>query len=185
MLLISIPSACTASIAIGFMLNSLNPSSLTVQKGAEDQILLLPAVNDDHRGVVVHMEEPMDSNIYSLAHLRPQCPSGKKRIKFPIGLANLVDIVVKEGFWYHHAEPNYIMLVYCKPESNCTIPANATHHVGIGAIVLTEKREYKKSGRFRGTSIWKIPTRVVDEVSLSCRERIYVRQLYEKLKKRQ
>ncbi|XP_057250065.1 uncharacterized protein LOC130591152 [Beta vulgaris subsp. vulgaris] len=50
-------------------------------------------------------------------------------------------VVVKEGFWYHHAEPNYLMLVYWIPESISTIPANATHRVGVGAIVLTENRE--------------------------------------------
>ncbi|KAL2944987.1 Nudix hydrolase 2 [Bienertia sinuspersici] len=154
------------------MSNSLNPSSLTVQMGAEDQVLLLPAVNDDHGGVVVHMEEPMDSNIFAgalKASMSQWKKEGKKGvwIKLPIGLANLVEIVVKEGFWYHHAEPNYIMLVYWIPETNCTIPSNATHRVGIGAIVLTEKRELlvvqEKSGRFRGTGIWKIPTGVVDE----------------------
>lgn len=33
------------------------------------------------------------------------------------------------------------MLVYWIPESISTIPANATHRVGVGAIVLTENRE--------------------------------------------
>lgn len=33
------------------------------------------------------------------------------------------------------------MLVYWIPETANTIPANATHRVGIGAIVLNDKRE--------------------------------------------
>ncbi|XP_056692233.1 nudix hydrolase 2-like [Spinacia oleracea] len=95
--------------------------------------------------------------------------NGKKGvwIKLPIELANLVETVVKEGFWYHHAEPNYLMLVYWIPETINTLPANATHRVGVGAIVLTEKREMlvvqEKSGRLRGTGVWNIPIGIVDE----------------------
>ncbi|TQD92179.1 hypothetical protein C1H46_022217 [Malus baccata] len=94
---------------------------------------------------------------------------GKKGvwIKLPIELVNLVETSVKEGFRYHHAEPHYLMLVYWIPEINNTLPANASHRVGIGAIVLNDKKEMlvvqEKSGRFQGTGVWKIPTGVVDE----------------------
>lgn len=48
----------------------------------------------------------------------------------------------QEGFHYHHAEPDYLMLVHWISESTTsTIPANATHRVGIGAIVMNDKRE--------------------------------------------
>lgn len=50
-------------------------------------------------------------------------------------------MLVQQGFWYHHAEPNYLMLVYWIPEVEHTLPANATHRVGIGAFVMNEKRE--------------------------------------------
>ncbi|CAL5390272.1 unnamed protein product [Camellia sinensis] len=111
-------------------------------------------------------------------------------IKLPIGLVNLVETAVKdlrygaivlllkpepmsfhepnkkklvrEGFRYHHAEPHYLMLVYWIPEAASTVPANATHRVGVGAIVMNDKRE-EKSGRLQGKGIWKIPTGVVDE----------------------
>lgn len=48
---------------------------------------------------------------------------------------------MQEGFWYHHAEPNYLMLVNWIPESPNTIPANATHRVGISSFVVNEKHE--------------------------------------------
>ncbi|CAO2835753.1 unnamed protein product [Amaranthus hypochondriacus] len=154
------------------MSNSLDSSPLTVRVDAEDRTRLLPAINDDHGGVIVDMEEPMDSKVF-LGVLRASMSQWKREgkrgvwIKLPIGLANLVETVVKEGFWYHHAEPNYLMLVYWIPETICTIPINATHRVGVGAIVLTDKKEIlvvqENSGRFRGTGIWKIPTGVVDE----------------------
>lgn len=45
------------------------------------------------------------------------------------------------GFWYHHAEPNYLMLVYWIPESVHTLPVNASHRVGVGGFVMNDKRE--------------------------------------------
>ncbi|CAL2251059.1 unnamed protein product [Prunus armeniaca] len=74
---------------------------------------------------------------------------------------------MQEGFWYHHAEPDYLMLVYWIPQTPHTLPANATHRVGIGAFVINPNREVlvvqEKSGLLRGTGVWKFPTGVVDE----------------------
>ncbi|KAE8686662.1 Nudix hydrolase 2 [Hibiscus syriacus] len=133
---------------------------------------LLDAINDRYGGVVVEVTEPLESTLFtsmlraSIARWRQQ---GKKGvwIKLPIQHANLVDPAVKEGFWYHHAEPNYLMLCYWIPEGTHTLPANASHRVCIGAFVMNEKREVlvvqENRGRFRGTGLWKFPTGVVDE----------------------
>lgn len=48
---------------------------------------------------------------------------------------------MQEGFRYHHAEPAYLMLVYWIPDTKCTLPANATHRVGVGAFVMNDKGE--------------------------------------------
>ncbi|KAL5987458.1 hypothetical protein ACLOJK_035206 [Asimina triloba] len=75
--------------------------------------------------------------------------------------------LIAEGFWYHHAESNYLMLVYWIPETAHTLPVNATHRVYVGAIVMNAKGEMlvvkEKSGRFGGTGIWKIPIGAADE----------------------
>ncbi|KAF3616194.1 Nudix hydrolase 10 [Capsicum annuum] len=144
---------------------------LVFQNGVKkDQ--LLSAVNDDHGGVIVEFKEPMDPIVFqnmlkaSLSKWRLQ---GKKGvwIKLPIECVNLVETAVEEGFWYHHAEPHYLMLVYWIPKTENTIPANASHRVGIGAIVLNDKRELlvvqENCGRLKGTAVWKIPTGVVEE----------------------
>ncbi|XP_042948446.1 nudix hydrolase 10-like isoform X1 [Carya illinoinensis] len=137
-----------------------------------EHVELLPATNDNHGGVIVEMEGAMGSEVFatllraSVSEWRRQ---GKKGvwIKLHIGLANLVEPAVKEGFRYHHAEPNYLMLVYWIPDTICTLPSNASHRVGIGAIVLNDKRELlvvqEKSGPFQDTGVWKIPTGVVEE----------------------
>ncbi|KDP39269.1 hypothetical protein JCGZ_01026 [Jatropha curcas] len=150
---------------------SISEISLPIENGI-NHVQLLPASNDDHDGVIVTMKDPMEPDIFltvlraSISIWRQQ---GKKGvwINMPIELVNLVETAVKEGFCYHHAEPSYLMLVYWIPETASTIPANASHRVGVGAIVLNDKREVlvvqEKSGKFRGKNVWKIPTGVVDE----------------------
>ncbi|OMO76960.1 hypothetical protein CCACVL1_15253 [Corchorus capsularis] len=171
-------SSSTAGFNIRFRsAMSASPNSTPVNVIAENEeqfrdFKLLNAVNDRYGGVVIEITEPMDSALFasllraSIAQWRHQ---GKKGvwIKLPIQHANLVEAAVKEGFWYHHAEPNYLMLAYWIPESAPTLPANASHRVGIGAFVMNEKREVlvvqENTGRFRGTGVWKFPTGVVDE----------------------
>uniref|UniRef100_A0A6N2KIE2 Pre-nudix hydrolase domain-containing protein n=1 Tax=Salix viminalis TaxID=40686 RepID=A0A6N2KIE2_SALVM len=110
------------------------------------QIRLLNAVEDTYGGVKVDVEESMDCNVYvhllraSTTQWRKQ---GKKGvwIKLPIQLANLVEPTVKEGFRYHHAESDYLMLVQGIPETPDTLPANASHTVGIGAFVVNDTGE--------------------------------------------
>ncbi|KAH0969900.1 hypothetical protein GBA52_022056 [Prunus armeniaca] len=138
----------------------------------ESEAKRLVGTNDPYGGVIVHINEPMDPATFlslitsSIAHWKLQ---GKKGvwIKLPLDRVNLVEAAVKEGFWYHHAEPDYLMLVYWIPQTPHTLPANATHRVGIGAFVINPNREVlvvqEKSGLLRGTGVWKFPTGVVDE----------------------
>ncbi|GJX56539.1 NUDIX hydrolase 2-like protein isoform X1 [Tanacetum coccineum] len=144
---------------------------LTNKNGVE-KVQLLPAIDDNYGGVEVELKERMDSDVF-LARLKASMLEwtlqGKRGvwIKLPIDLVNLVESTVKEGFRYHHAEPDYLMLVKWIPETINTIPANASHRVGIGAIVLNDKREMlvvqEKNGILRGSGIWKIPTGIVEE----------------------
>ncbi|XP_062086821.1 nudix hydrolase 2 [Humulus lupulus] len=131
---------------------------------------ILHAINDEFGGVIVEVNEPMDPNVFhsklktSVSHWRRQ---GKKGvwIKLPIKLVSLVEPAVKEGFWYHHAEPSYSMLVYWIPIRGNTLPANATHRVSIGAFVMNKNREVlvvkEKIGNLQG--MWKFPTGTVNQ----------------------
>ncbi|KAI8553017.1 hypothetical protein RHMOL_Rhmol06G0312500 [Rhododendron molle] len=117
-----------------------------VAENGFQRVELLPAVNDDFGGIIVEMKERMEPEAF-----RSQLTSsislwklqGKRGvwIKLPIALVNLVETAVQEGFRYHHAEPDYLMLVYWIPETANTLPANATHRVVVGAIVMNDKRE--------------------------------------------
>ena len=47
----------------------------------------------------------------------------------------------QEGFQYHHAEPGYVMLTYWIPAGPSTLPANASHQVGVGGFVINDNNE--------------------------------------------
>ncbi|XP_054778352.1 nudix hydrolase 7-like [Prosopis cineraria] len=132
----------------------------------------LNAEDDCFGGVIVNVEEPMDSMVFSSllkSSMSNWQEQGKKGvwIKLPIGHANLVETVVKAGFRYHHAEPDYLMLVHWIPNTDDTLPANASHRVGIGAFVMNDNREVlvvqESNGWFKGKGIWKLPTGTVEE----------------------
>ncbi|KAK7316539.1 hypothetical protein RJT34_00087 [Clitoria ternatea] len=135
-------------------------------------IEILKAVEDQHGGVILHMEDPMESSLFasllqsSISQWREQ---GKKGvwIKLAREHSNLVDPAVKAGFRFHHAEPDYLMLVNWIPDTPDTLPANASHRVAIGAFVMNTNREVlvvqESNGRFSGTGVWKLPTGAVDE----------------------
>ncbi|KAI7737378.1 hypothetical protein M8C21_020325 [Ambrosia artemisiifolia] len=135
-----------------------------------DNVQRLPATEDEFGGVVVDMKEHMDVDVFrtllkiSMSRWKLQ---GKKGIwiKLPIYLSNLVDTAVKEGFWYHHAEPSYLMLLNWLPETVNPIPANASHIARVGAIVFNDKGELlvvqEKMGPLRG--VWKISTGIIHQ----------------------
>ncbi|KAL7218408.1 hypothetical protein ACSBR2_011637 [Camellia fascicularis] len=59
------------------------------------------------------------------------------------------------------------MLVKWISKTEDTLPANASHCIGIGAFVMNDTGEVlvvrEKNGKFKGTGVWKFPTGVVEE----------------------
>jgi len=50
-------------------------------------------------------------------------------------------VILQKGFTYHHAENEYAVLSSWISDLPNTIPANASHRIGIGALVLNKNRE--------------------------------------------
>ncbi|KAF5746176.1 Nudix hydrolase 2 -like protein [Tripterygium wilfordii] len=159
----------------------MSSRSVQEQIAPENEVLqsgLLSAVDDLYGGVMVDMKEHMDATVFvpllraSLSYWREQ---GKRGIwiQLPIRLVHLAEPAVKEGFRFHHAEPDYLMLVCWISETTDSLPANASHSVGIGAFVMNSKREVlvvqEKGDKFKGTGVWKFPTGVVDEGEDICK----------------
>uniref|UniRef100_A0A7N0UD97 Nudix hydrolase domain-containing protein n=1 Tax=Kalanchoe fedtschenkoi TaxID=63787 RepID=A0A7N0UD97_KALFE len=154
--------------------DKVNLASPAVKQAEEAEVEgdVLDGELDDYDGVIINITKQMDSGDFvkalrtSMARWKLQ---GKKGvwIKLPIEHVNLVEAAVKEGFWYHHAEPKYLMLVHWIPDTPDTLPANASHRIGVAAFVTNDKKEVlvvlENSGKFKGTGVWKFPTGVVDE----------------------
>ncbi|KAG0561531.1 hypothetical protein KC19_9G071000 [Ceratodon purpureus] len=140
----------------------------------DSQMHILKAVEDRFGGVVIDsLSLPYDASVfvdslkYSLTQWKVQ---GKRGVwlKLPLDLSHLVHPAIQEGFNYHHAESTHLMLVtWLASDVPSTIPANASHQVGVGAFVLNNKHEIlavqEKSGVFQGAGIWKMPTGSVNQ----------------------
>lgn len=132
---------------------------------------VFPHSEDKYDGVIIdHKSLPSDITLFtdrlrsSLDHWR----TSRKRgvwLKLPLDKAMFVPIAANMGFSYHHAEKNYVMMTHWLAESEDRLPANASHQVGVGCIVVHEGKllvVQEKSGPLRGTGVWKIPTGLVD-----------------------
>eukprot|EP00435_Cladocopium_sp_Y103_P008568 s2931_g2.t1 len=133
----------------------------------------LPCKFDFYGGVIVDPAAvPAEENTFrnilasSLDEWRKQ---GKRGVwlHLDIGSASLVPIAASEfGFEYHHAEKDYVMMTKWLPDSPNTLPANASHTIGVGALVTNSEGKVllvrEKSGPAAKHGFWKIPTGLVD-----------------------
>eukprot|EP01026_Neomeris_dumetosa_P080024 TRINITY_DN88043_c0_g1_i7.p1 TRINITY_DN88043_c0_g1~~TRINITY_DN88043_c0_g1_i7.p1 ORF type:complete len:350 (+),score=39.62 TRINITY_DN88043_c0_g1_i7:4-1053(+) len=133
----------------------------------------LTGKQDKYGGIIIEPNSlPQDAIIFSeqLRNSLQQWRSDNQRgiwLKIPIELSALVPEAVKQGFEYHHAKKEYVMMTLWLPDSEPNrLPASSTHQVGIGAFVLNELHEVlvvqERSGPLKGTGIWKIPTGVAN-----------------------
>ncbi|PIA28692.1 hypothetical protein AQUCO_06700014v1 [Aquilegia coerulea] len=129
---------------------------------------LLDATEDNYEGIIVDPERlPSNPNTFASrlqSSLASWISKGKKGIwlKLPVERSELVPIAVKEGFQYHHAEREYIMMTYWIPQEPSMLPANATHQVGVGGFVINDNNEVlvvqEKHCTPACAGLWKLPT---------------------------
>jgi len=87
-------------------------------------------------------------------------------LKLPLDKASFVPEAVEQGFGYHHAEPEYVMMTtWLKEDVPSPLPPNASHQVGVGGFVLNDAGEVlvvqERSGPLAGSGVWKMPTGMV------------------------
>ncbi|KAF9603204.1 hypothetical protein IFM89_034537 [Coptis chinensis] len=132
------------------------------------QCSVLDAAEDNYEGVIVDPDRlPINSSAFasmlqsSLSHWRSK---GKKGVwlKLPTERSDLVPIAVKQGFHYHHAEREYVMLTIWISEGPSMLPANASHQVGVGGFVINDNNEVlvvqEKHCTPACAGLWKLPT---------------------------
>ena len=86
-------------------------------------------------------------------------------LRVPTTRSEFIPVAVQRGFVPHNCEKDGIVLTRWLPEDEPNqLPANASHTVGVGCIVVDEETQkillvQEKWGAFKG---WKIPTGTVD-----------------------
>ncbi|KXZ50193.1 hypothetical protein GPECTOR_17g830 [Gonium pectorale] len=133
---------------------------------------LLEASDDNYDGKIVSSASlPADPASFA-ARLRRSLAAwgdaGARGVWLKLGLAQsgLIPVAAEQGFEFHHAERDYVMMTRWLPTSSpCTLPANASHQVGVGAFVVNAAGQVllvqERSGVLRGRGVWKMPTGLV------------------------
>ncbi|KAG6501780.1 nudix hydrolase 8-like isoform X1 [Zingiber officinale] len=166
------------SVAAKVFMESASSNKTGLNGGARfwisyEEDCILDACEDEYGGMIVNPETlPWNTNVFAHAleaSISSWKQKGKKGIwlKVPLGRSELVPIAVKAGFKYHHAEQAYLMLTYWIPEGPCLLPANASHQVGVGGFIVSEKNEILvvQEKYCSSTSVggWKLPTGFIHE----------------------
>ena len=105
----------------------------------------LPFSPDQFRGVIVDSERlPDDARFAAL--LRRALETWKAEgfrlvwLKVPITRAALIPIAADAGFVFHHSNEGDLMMT-CRLVEDAFVPTHATHYVGVGGVVINERRE--------------------------------------------
>jgi ADP-ribose pyrophosphatase YjhB (NUDIX family) len=91
-----------------------------------------------------------------------ECRERKKAsiwVEVPMTRASLIEQMISTGLKFHHAHGELAKLVIWLPEDTaCKIPEYATHHVGVGALVINSKKEILCVRELRKNYMpWKVP----------------------------
>lgn len=81
-------------------------------------------------------------------------------IEVHISRSHLVPLLAQLGFQYHHAQGDTCVLNLWLPSTESLVPEFATHHLGVGGVVLNSRREILcvRERRAKSFSLpWKIP----------------------------
>lgn len=141
-----------------------SPSCSTTTKGK-----ILKHNFDNYDGVIITDDlkcspEEFEKNLRS--SLQEWVSNLKKGVwlKLPPEKIDLASVAVENGFSFHHAEREHLMLNMWLSESENTLPPNASHQVGVGCVLERQGRllcVQEKYGPLRGLGVWKLPTGLI------------------------
>lgn len=87
--------------------------------------------------------------------------ANKRGIWFKVHIkdAAWIPILVQNGFTYHHAKQDYVMLLNWLPkDESCNVPPFAHTMVGVGAVVINDNQEVLVvSEKYYDRAHWKLP----------------------------
>jgi 8-oxo-dGTP pyrophosphatase MutT (NUDIX family) len=80
-------------------------------------------------------------------------------VEVPMARASLIEEMVDLGFEFHHAHGTTAKLnMWLREDTECKVPEFATHHVGVGAVVVNSREEILCVREIRRNFMpWKVP----------------------------
>jgi ADP-ribose pyrophosphatase YjhB (NUDIX family) len=97
-------------------------------------------------------------------------------LTIPIEKSSFIPIAVKNGFIFHHAKHNQIVLTKWLPTDEPNkLPGYMTNYLGVGGFVLNDKNEVLVvKEKYFANPVWKLPGGMVDPLedigAAACRE---------------
>ncbi len=97
-------------------------------------------------GVIVDSEalpEDVDEFAARLSHSLETWRSQGSRLAWldvPIARAELISVLTRAGFFFHHSNETDLMLV-CRLVEDAFVPTHATHYIGVGGVVINDREE--------------------------------------------
>lgn len=153
-----------------YMATSTAPPSKQQKIGA-----ILQATEDRYGGVELQLPEQVRGlEIFQFRDELCECleawqAAGKKGLwlKVPLGAAGCVPIAVDQGFQFHHAKNDYVLLTRWLPSTPSPLPKYGFTQIGVGGVVVNSKNEIlmvqeriSPLPQFQGT--WKLPGGLAD-----------------------
>eukprot|EP01065_Artemidia_motanka_P051145 TRINITY_DN8926_c0_g1_i1.p1 TRINITY_DN8926_c0_g1~~TRINITY_DN8926_c0_g1_i1.p1 ORF type:complete len:289 (+),score=64.21 TRINITY_DN8926_c0_g1_i1:54-869(+) len=132
----------------------------------------LSSTKDTYGGRVLEIPESLGSDDFKCrlqVTLESYRNAGVRGVwlRLPAKASALVPIAANQGFEYHHAQPEYLMMTLWLPRSKSRLPAYAHHQIGVAGMVLSPDGRFvlaiqEKTGITRGRNFWKLPGGLVD-----------------------
>ena len=136
----------------------------TTTDGDMDTAVFLPYEQGSHNSARIVLTSNFDRSNFKerLEKTVESCRVHNKTslwVQVPMSCAGLIEEMVDCGLQFHHAEGNTASLnLWLKDDTECKIPDYATHHVGVGAIVVNSRNEILCVRELRNNYMpWKIP----------------------------
>ena len=118
---------------------------MTMTPPSHDLSHTLAHTADHFSGILIDAEHLPDDAHFSDAltlSMDAWAAAGKRLVwlKVPLARAALVPLAAKKGFTFHHANEHDVMMTG-RLVADAFIPTHATHYVGVGGVVINDRRE--------------------------------------------
>jgi ADP-ribose pyrophosphatase YjhB (NUDIX family) len=129
---------------------------------------VLPFENSAHNSATIlvpkeenplYVLETFESRLKSTCEMLKNMEKSSIWVEVPMSRSSLIEKMSSLGFQYHHAQGTVAKLnLWLREDTESKVPEFATHHVGVGAVVVNSRKEVLCVRELRKNYMpWKIP----------------------------